>query len=482
MIIRSLLLRHGKLALPRSSPSPARRRLQTTAHPVEAYHPPYQDQQHVEGGIGGSKSEATNALAARNDPTSPLESARVKADWDFYQHQKRVTAHVGAVQAPHYRPRDLLLNPPKPQDITLELLMASQTHLGHATSLWHPANAKYIFGVRGTQDPIHIISLDVTAAHLRRACRMVQGVAERGGLVLFVGSRSGQARTVVKAAQMAGACHLFDKWIPGSITNGQQILGKCEKKVVNEFDEAVEGFEEQLYDKPALKPDLVVCLNPLENYVLLHECGLNHIPTIGVVDTDVNPTWVTYPIPANDDSLRSIQVIAGALGRAGEEGQAIRKLKAESGRVDYRQDHGLRPPSEEDEQKKLQREKEQSLLSAVDSFNVEELYADDMEEEISTPPPSAVTSASPTQPLQTLAANQTGEGDVDPSLMTEQQAQAFDEVFQPYEVDQRLEGAETAGLEESMGRIEYQPTTSGERDAGSTPQPWGHRVEQGEEK
>jgi small subunit ribosomal protein S2 len=94
---------------------------------------------------------------------------------------------------------------------------------------------------------------------------------------------------------------LFERWIPGSITNGQQILGKCRTKVVNERDDEVAGFEDQLFERPVLRPDLVVCLNPLENYVLLHECALNNIPTIGVIDTNADPTWVTYPIPANDD-------------------------------------------------------------------------------------------------------------------------------------------------------------------------------------
>jgi len=256
--------------------------------------------------------------------------------------------------------------------------MASQAHIGHATSLWHPANAKYIFGVRGIDDPIHIISLDVTAAHLRRACKIVSGVTERGGLVLFVGSREGQARAVVKAAQMAQGCHLFQKWIPGSITNGQQILGRCQKKVVDEFDREVEGFDDQLVQKAALKPDLVVCLNPLENYVLLHECGLNNIPTIGIIDTDVNPTWVTYPIPANDDSLRSVQVIAGVLGRAGQEGQALRKAKAARGIVEYRQNHGLQPPSRDDDGSKKE-QAEKSLLAGADAFDPT-LYEDDIAE------------------------------------------------------------------------------------------------------
>lgn len=176
--------------------------------------------------------------------------------------------------------------------------MAAQAHLGHATSLWHPGNQRYIFGIR---QGIHIISLDIIAAHLRRACKVVAEVCERGGLVLFVGNRPGQQNSVVTAAKLAGGCHLFDRWVPGSITNGQQILGRCKMKVVDELDRELPGGERLLNGKAVLKPDLVVCFNLLENYILLHECRSNCIPTIGIVDTDVNPTWVTYPIPANDD-------------------------------------------------------------------------------------------------------------------------------------------------------------------------------------
>ena len=193
-------------------------------------------------------------------------------------------------------------------------------------------NSRYIFGIR---QGIHIISLEVTAAHLRRACCVVSGVAERRGLILFVGTRPGQTRCVVNAAKLASGCHLFERWTPGSITNGHQILGRCKTKFVDEFDRSVEGFDDFLLDSPALKPDLVVCLNPLENWVMLHECGLNGIPTIGIIDTDADPTWVTYPIPANDDSLRCVQVVAGVLGKAGEEGQMKRRKKAKEGEVTY---------------------------------------------------------------------------------------------------------------------------------------------------
>lgn len=144
---------------------------------------------------------------------------------------------------------------------------------------------------------------------------------------------------------MAKGCHLFSRWTPGSITNGQQILGACRKKVVNEKDEEIVGFQDQLEYKAAIKPDLVVCLNPLENYILLHECGLHNVPTIGIIDTDANPTWVTYPIPANDDSHRCVNVIAGVLGRAGEAGQEARLRAARRGEIDYAPTHGLKAPT-----------------------------------------------------------------------------------------------------------------------------------------
>jgi small subunit ribosomal protein S2 len=180
----------------------------------------------------------------------------------------------------------------------LELLMASQAHMGHNTSLWNPANSRYIYGVR---QGIHIISLETIAAHLRRAARVVEEVSYRGGVILFVGTRKGQMEIVTKAAELAGACHLFTKWTPGAITNRDVILKTQATKVVDHLDTELGGFDMYKGMARPLLPDLVVCLNPLENYTLLYECGLKNIPTIGVIDTNVDPSWVTYTIPANDD-------------------------------------------------------------------------------------------------------------------------------------------------------------------------------------
>jgi small subunit ribosomal protein S2 len=224
-------------------------------------------------------------------------NARIPKDWKAMRKAHRRTKDIGGVvHDARWHPNQLLED--APADASLELLMASQAHMGHHTSLWNPNNSRYIYGVRSG---IHIISLETTLAHLRRAARVVEEVAYGGGLILFVGTRRGHMPIVVRAAELAGACHLFNKWKPGTITNRDQILGAGGLKVVDEMDNELSTFKSHLNDRRPLVPDLVVCFNPIENYTMLHECGLEGVPTIGVIDTNADPSWVTYTIPANDD-------------------------------------------------------------------------------------------------------------------------------------------------------------------------------------
>ncbi|KAF7544230.1 hypothetical protein G7Z17_g10119 [Cylindrodendrum hubeiense] len=267
---------------------------------------------------------------SKNTTTSSATPVTPAQQYTEFRRIQNATRSLGSRVERRYVPTELINNPPGPEDVSLELLMASQTHMGHSTSLWNPANSRYIYGVR---QGVHIISLETTAAHLRRAARVVEDVSYRGGLILFVGNRKGQMEIVTKAAELAGACHLFTKWTPGGITNRDVILRMQGMKVVNHLDEELDGFEKYSGLARPLLPDLVVCLNPLENYTLLYECGLKSIPTIGVIDTNADPSWVTYTIPANDDSLRAMAVVAGVLGRAGEAGQKRRLQDATKGNV-----------------------------------------------------------------------------------------------------------------------------------------------------
>ena len=177
--------------------------------------------------------------------------------------------------------------------------MAAGAHLGHTTALWNPGNARYIFGVR---DGIHIISLDVAAAHLRRAAKVVSGVARAGGSIVFVGTRPGQERCVINAAKLSGGAHVFDWWIAGTITNAHSLLAN-KKAVEKDMQDRVVS-KKPVDDGRVVIPDLVVVLNPMENSVALHECAVAGVPTVGIVDTDMDPLRVTYPIPCNDDRYR----------------------------------------------------------------------------------------------------------------------------------------------------------------------------------
>lgn len=96
---------------------------------------------------------------------------------------------------------------------------------------------------------------------------------------------------------------MFDWWVPGTITNAQKTL---EYGLVVEKDMRDRVVSEKpVVDANVIKPDLVVCFSPLEDKVALHECALAGVPTIGIIDTDVDPTRVTYPIPCNDDRFVS---------------------------------------------------------------------------------------------------------------------------------------------------------------------------------
>ncbi|KAK4122051.1 hypothetical protein N657DRAFT_576854 [Parathielavia appendiculata] len=323
MILRSFGVRHGRRAL--AAPI-SRLCLRTISS--SATRPATAPTTFAEPTAMPTTATPTNVQSyhAAKTAARKAELAQIPAIYLEYQHQREHTRSIGARVESRYHPDQMLLDPP--HDATLEMLMAAQCHMGHHVSQWNPANQRYIYGERAG---IHIISLETTAAHLRRAARVVEEVAYYGGLILFVGNRKEHRPIVVRAAELAKGCHLFQQWTPGAITNRDVILASGQLKMVDERDAELQGFDMHLRDCRPVVPDLVVCLNPLENYPLLHECGLANIPTIGVIDTDADPTWVTYQIPANDDSVRSVTLIAGVLGRAGERGQQRRLADANDG-------------------------------------------------------------------------------------------------------------------------------------------------------
>ncbi|KAK3306029.1 uncharacterized protein B0T15DRAFT_396471 [Chaetomium strumarium] len=375
MILRNFGMRHGRRALAAPLTRSCLRAFSSSAaRPAQA---PTTFAEPTDTTI--TQATTTHAYLATQAAARQAELARIPDNFTEFMHQREVTRSIGSRVESRYHPDQFLDNPP--HDATLEMLMAAQCHMGHHTSQWNPANQRYIYGQRAG---IHIISLETTASHLRRAARVVEQVALYGGLILFVGTRKGQMPVVVKAAELAKGYHLFQKWTPGAITNRDVILASAELKVVGPQDEPLEGFDKHLRDRRPVTPDLVVCLNPLENYPLLHECGLANIPTIGIIDTDADPTWVTYQIPANDDSLRSVTLIAGVLGRAGERGQQQRLALARDGVVTWRSPREIEAFLENDAKSKAEeaaaavaKAKEEGVLDDKPALQREDFLTDE---------------------------------------------------------------------------------------------------------
>ncbi|KIY51033.1 mitochondrial ribosomal protein subunit S2 [Fistulina hepatica ATCC 64428] len=236
-------------------------------------------------------------------------------DWAEFQQARAETKSLielfeeyGSVRTEDakWRPRDAVEKPIP--NATISALLASGAHFGHATSRMNPSFMPYAYGTRGG---ITIIDLDHTIPLLRRASNFLRQVGYGQGAILFVGTRADLRNVVAKAAERVGerGYYVNDRWLPGTLTNRQQLFGSSTIKSLK------------------VTPDAVVVLNPLQNIPVIQECALEHVPTIGIVDTNVDPRIVMYPIPANDESPRTAEIIAGVLSIAAREGMAMREAE-----------------------------------------------------------------------------------------------------------------------------------------------------------
>ncbi|KAI0708991.1 ribosomal protein S2, flavodoxin-like domain-containing protein [Earliella scabrosa] len=247
----------------------------------------------------------------------PLETVE---DWTSFQLKRAefktlvdTFSEYGSTQTRDntFQPHHSLHRPVAPSNITLSALIASGAQFGHNQTRMNPNFVPYAYGVRAG---ITIIDLDHTLPLLRRAAQVVRGVAARGGSVVFVGTRSDLRPTVRLAAERMGkqGYHVGERWLPGTLTNRVHMFGP-----------EIAGDEQVI-------PDLVIFLNPIPNIHAIRECALEHVPTIGIVDSNVDPRVVMYPIPANDESTRTAELIAGLLSVAGREGVAIYEEQAKA--------------------------------------------------------------------------------------------------------------------------------------------------------
>ncbi len=235
-----------------------------------------------------------------------------------------------------------------PDTVTIKELLEAGAHFGHQTSRWHPAMKKYIFTKR---NGIHIIDLEQTAAMLDKACDFVRQVAAEGGNILFVGTKKQAQEAIEQEAQRCGMFYVNQRWLGGVLTNFATIQARIDYLVRME-DQQSRGEFERLPKKEALKvgeeilrlnrqmggfkemtnlPDVLFIIDPIKERIAIAEAKRVGIPVVAIVDTNCNPDNIDYPIPANDDAIRTIKLLCSKIADAvieGRTGEAVASEEA----------------------------------------------------------------------------------------------------------------------------------------------------------
>jgi small subunit ribosomal protein S2 len=225
-----------------------------------------------------------------------------------------------------------------PQTPTLNELLQAGVHFGHQTSKWHPKMKKFIFGER---QGIHIINLEETQKAIEQALTFARQTAARGGVILFVGTKKQAADIVAKSALEAGMPYVNKRWLGGTLTNFvnmaqllrkyRDLKRKLEKGELSKYTKFEQlKFSEQVADWDVkigglidlLRiPDAVFIFDIRKDKTALEEANRRGVKVIALCDTNVNPNGVDYCIPANDDAVKSIELMSSLLAKAVKEGK-----------------------------------------------------------------------------------------------------------------------------------------------------------------
>lgn len=216
---------------------------------------------------------------------------------------------------------------------TLEELLKMGVHFGHQTAKRYPKAESYIHSQRGG---IHIIDLEKTQIGLTKAMEFAQKITKSGGLILFVGSKKQARKIVAEAAKNCGMPYITGRWLGGTFTNFENInkltrkLERMEKEEADgswevytkkeqvTFKKEMDKLQETVGGIKSMKalPKAVFVVDIRKEKTAVSEANRMKIPVIALVDTNVNPEKAQYPIPANDDAVKSIDIITNLLAAA----------------------------------------------------------------------------------------------------------------------------------------------------------------------
>ena len=229
--------------------------------------------------------------------------------------------------------------------VSMKQLLEAGVHFGHQTRRWNPKMAPYIFMER---NGIYIIDLQKTVKKLEEAYMFVREISENGGEVLFVGTKKQASDSIKEEAERAGAHFVNARWLGGMMTNFKTIkqriarleqLHKMEedgtfdllpKKEVVKLQLEIEKLEKFLGGIKNMDklPAALFVVDPKKERIAILEAKKLGIPIVAIVDTNCDPDDIDYVIPGNDDAIRAVKLIAGAMADAiieGRQGEAVAK-------------------------------------------------------------------------------------------------------------------------------------------------------------
>jgi len=225
-------------------------------------------------------------------------------------------------------------------DVDIKQLLEAGAHFGHQTSRWHPKMAPYIHSKR---DGSHIIDLTKTVEGLNEALNFITRTASEGKQILFVGTKRQAQDIIKKLAEETKMPYVTERWLGGMLTNwntiGERVkhLQELENRMAsgelaNKYNKLeVQRYQEEIDEMNRLyggikelhaRPGAVFVIDIINDVNAVREARKLNLPIVALVDTNADPSLITYPIPCNDDAIKTIQLIADYVKRAVEQGKS----------------------------------------------------------------------------------------------------------------------------------------------------------------
>ena len=221
--------------------------------------------------------------------------------------------------------------------VSMQALLESGAHFGHQTHRWNPKMKPYIFGDR---NGVHIIDLSQTVPLFARALDFVQSSVRSGGKVLFVGTKRQAQEPIAEAARACGQHFVNHRWLGGMLTNWKTISGSIRR--LKALEEQLSGDTSGLTKKEVLQltremgklemslggirdmggiPSVMFVIDANKEDLAIKEAGVLGIPVVAVLDTNVDPNGIAFPIPGNDDAARAVRLYCDAIAQAARAGK-----------------------------------------------------------------------------------------------------------------------------------------------------------------